>query len=235
MIVRTLSTCAALALLLLCCACSSAAFQPAQQIIHVDRSASAQTVNATLKVKILVQVEAPADPRVPDLLGNLVYPDEGTQRVHERWLKAGIREDARMQDFILFSQAYEYNWWQGGGGLTLSLQGKPDMTRLALSWGKHFPDVVKDLELSSPVYSRTTATQDYRNDPRNDPATYYPYAGGTGTAYYPGGIVDPYSAYCPTCGLARLNCICASNCCGNQVQPRPQGAVDGASGPFVRK
>jgi len=233
MFVRALSLSASLALLIICCACSSAAFQPAQQIIHVDRSASTINVNSTLRVSILVLVEAPQDPRVPDLYGNLVYPDDETARLHGRWLRAGIREDARMQDFIQFSGAYEYSWWQGGGGLTLKIQGKPDMTRLALRWGKFFPDVVRDMELSTPAASRTSTAPPTVVDPRYQPAGYYPYGGQPCNSSYN----DPYNAYCSGCGLARLNCSCPGNCCGNQVSPKfpVVGGVDQASGPFARR
>lgn len=243
MLMRTLSHSAAAALLLLCCACSSRAFQPAQEIIHVN-SASTAAQNTILRVKVQVQVEAPGDPRVPDLNGNLYYPDQESARIYERWLRAGIREDARMADFIRFSGAVDYTWWKEGGGLSLTLNGSPDMTRLALRWGKHFPDVVKDLALSTPVYSRTVSSP-IGTDPYNAPANYYPY-GNTynGTQYnnqYNGnqynGYYDPYNAYCPTCGLARLDCRCPNNCCGNQVSPKPvvTGGVDTAGGPYIRQ
>jgi hypothetical protein len=242
MLMRALTTLTALALLALCCACSSNAFAPARDIIHVDRSASA--VNSTVKVTIQVLVEAPSDPRVVDASGNLFYTDEATARIHERWLKAGIREDARMEDFIKFSEATEYSWWQGGGGVKLVLLGKPDMTRLALRWGKFFPDVVKDLQLSTPAYSRTTATPGVTADPRYEPASYYQYNEPYNNSYnggynsgYNGSFSDVYGSISRGCGITASNCTCGGGCCGLPYAstPAPKAGVDKASGPFVRR
>jgi hypothetical protein len=221
----------------LCCACSSRAFEPRPQLVDISRSSSAAGI--TQKSSLYVLVEAPMDPRVPDRAGTLVYPDEASARIHGLWLREGIREDQRMQDFIVFSGAYEYSWWDGGGGLTLRLRGTLDLPRLALRWGKFFPDVVRDFQAAGGSAARQ-ASRDLLAPACLDTAPDYCSTSGyySGPGYYDGsGYTYPggYGAYCRGCNLPRLNCSCPGNCCGARIEPKPRGGIENASGPFVRK